>query len=97
PPLRLRQRFALVSCDMTIEKRRLCVRIVESVHLVSATVWLGTLLATGLGAAIAFPSMRSLKPTVTDYRVPEDQHWLIVAGHVARPLFSVGDVASGCC
>lgn len=57
-------------------------------HLLIALlgVWLGALVAVGAGAAIAFPTMKKLNPTLPEFGAVGD-HWSIAAGSVFQPMF----------
>lgn len=49
-------------------------------------VWLGALVTVGVAAAIAFPTMKKLNPTLADFGAVGD-HWSIAAGSVFQPMF----------
>ncbi|MDX2116186.1 MAG: hypothetical protein SFZ24_11300 [Planctomycetota bacterium] len=57
-------------------------------HVGVLGVWAGTLLTAGLAAALAFPRMRALEPTLGVFAGMREHHWSIAAGHVANPLLS---------
>ena len=46
-----------------------------------------TLVAVGATAAIAFPTMKCLNPTLPGFEAIGD-HWSIAGGHIAQPLFA---------
>lgn len=52
-------------------------------------VWMGALVMTAIAAAIVFPAMRELAPMLSGYPGATEDHWLIVAGHLAAPLFAI--------
>lgn len=67
----------------------------EALHAASLGAWLGMLIVSGAAAAAAFPTMRTLRPTLPGFGVPADDHWSIAAGHVMNPVFtgvSIGGV-----
>ncbi len=68
-------------------------RAVESVHLASLGLWLGILIATGAAAALVFPAMKALDPTLPAYAAFDRPHWTLAAGHVAERYFRASDVA----
>lgn len=59
----------------------------ESLHTAAVAIWLGALATVGGIAAAAFPTMKSLSPILPGFRVPEQDHWSIAAGHVMNPAF----------
>lgn len=64
----------------------------ETMHLVTMGLWAGTLGMAGASAAIIFPMMRELDPTLTPYALYTEPHWRLAAGHVAASLFFVADI-----
>ncbi len=54
-------------------------------------IWLGTVLATGAAAAMIFPTMKSLTPSLPAYSAYSGEHWLIAGGAVANRLFVLAD------
>lgn len=71
--------------------------MLETVHLAAMGVWAGALGMTGAAAAIAFPTMRGLEPTLGVYSAYTEPHWRLAAGHVAARLFFVSDLVQlGC-
>lgn len=63
----------------------------ETVHVVSLALWLAATFGSALAAAIAFPTMKALRPTLAGYASPEE-HYLIAAGSVAQRVFFAADV-----
>lgn len=51
-------------------------------------LWLGMLLAVGAAAAVAFPTMKHLNPTLADFAAVGD-HWSIAAGSIFQPIFAI--------
>lgn len=68
-------------------------RVVESVHLAALGLWLGILIATGAAAALVFPAMKALDPTLPAYAAFDRPHWTLAAGHVAERYFRASDGA----
>lgn len=69
--------------------RRWC----EALQVSVLGIWLGALVMTGTTAALAFPTLRGLKPTLADFAaVPGDEHWRIAAGSVMQRVFLACDV-----
>lgn len=52
----------------------------------------GALGMTGAAAAIAFPTMRELAPSLGAYPMYPGTHWTLAAGEVMRRVFTVSDV-----
>ena len=72
-------------------------RILETVHLTFAGLWLGVLVMTGSAAAVIFPAMHKLDPRLPGYAGYSGEHWLLAAGHIAAPLFWIADaIQLGC-
>jgi len=72
-------------------------RPVETLHIVALGVWLGVLLATGAAAAVLFPTMRDLEPTLGAFAAYEGEHWRLAAGVPAARLFAIADVVQFVC
>lgn len=66
------------------------------VHAAAMGLCAGVIVATGVAAAIAFPTMRTLAPTLPDYAAV-DEHWMIAAGSVMIRVFSVATVIAAVC
>jgi hypothetical protein len=60
-------------------------------------LWVGTLGMAGAAAAIIFPTMRELEPTLGAYPMYTEPHWRLAAGHVAAKLFFVSDLVQLVC
>ncbi len=69
-------------------------RIAAVVHVLSLSIWAALILAAGLAAAVAFPTMKPLNPTLPDFAAYPHDHWLIAAGHIANRIFHFTDTAS---
>lgn len=69
----------------------------ETAHLVALGLWLGALVMTGATAAIAFPTLRDLDPSLPAFASYPEDHWSIAAGMVMARVFFVCDaVQLGC-
>lgn len=66
--------------------------IIECTHITSLAIWLAATLGATLTAALAFPILKSLHPTLPDYPSFQDQHYLIAAGSVAQRGFLIADL-----
>ncbi len=86
-----RQRPDIASADAPLR------RFLEAVHLTAAGLWLGVAVATGAAAAIIFPTVRDLEPTLAAYPEYTGEHWRLAAGHVAARLFAFGDIVGFFC
>jgi hypothetical protein len=73
-------------------------RLLSTVHLVALGLWLGTLVMTGVAAAILFPTVKALDPVIPSYSAYTGEHWRIVAGKPANMVFLYSDIIQfGCC
>ncbi len=66
-------------------------------HVAALGVWLGVVLMSGAAAAIIFPTVKALAPSVPAYAGYAGEHWMLVAGRVAQRVFLAGDVAQFAC
>jgi hypothetical protein len=57
-------------------------------HLFILALWLGLILAIGASAAVIFPAIKSLDPSIPDYAAYTGEHWLLLAGVPASRLFA---------
>lgn len=72
-------------------------RLLETVHLTFAGLWLGSLVMTGVAAAVIFPVVRDLNPYLPDFAEYTGPHWRIAAGKVAAQIFLISDtIQLGC-
>lgn len=55
-------------------------------------VWFGALVMVGATAAIAFPEMKELQPSLPDFSAVPEDNWSIAAGKVMFPAFFICDV-----
>jgi len=66
------------------------VRIAETIHLLTVGLWLGALVMGGVVAAIIFPTMRELDPTLALFESYDGAHADLGAGYIqARVFFAV--------
>ena len=65
--------------------------ILESIHGVALALWLCVLFGAGLGAAVAFPKMKELAPTIPSFAAYTGEHWRIAGGKVGMTLFWIVD------
>lgn len=72
-------------------------RLLGTVHLTSLGLWLGTLVMTGVSAAILFPTIKALDPSLPEYDAYDGEHWPIVAGHAANTIFLYSDIIQFVC
>lgn len=71
--------------------RRRAYQIGETMHLCALGVWAGALFGAGLTAAVTFPTMRDLAPTLGVYPDYTGDHWMLAAGRVASQVFKWTD------
>lgn len=55
----------------------------------------GATAMTGVVAAVVFPTMRSLDPSLPGYAAYSGAHWSLAAGIVAERVFEIGLIVSG--
>lgn len=72
-------------------------RIAQIVHLLALALWLGAVAMSGVVAAIVFPLMRTLEPTLASYPDYEGDHALLAAGRVASSVFFAVDTIQFIC
>lgn len=68
--------------------------VLNTIHGVCLALACGVVIATGVAAAVAFPTMRDLDPTLADLASVDD-HWMIAAGSVMARVFVVTAVIAG--
>ncbi len=66
-------------------------RVCETIHLAVLGLWLGSLIMTGLAAAVLFPTMRSVEPHLPKFAAYSGDHWSLLAGRIASTLFFICD------
>ena len=68
-------------------------RVCESVHMAALGLWLGSLISTAASAAMLFPTIHRLEPSLPGYAGYTGPHWLIAGGHIVSRMFLALDVA----
>lgn len=58
---------------------------------------MGALAMTGVVAAVAFPTMRALDPSLPGYAGYGGAHWSLAAGVLAERVFHIGFAVAGVC
>lgn len=66
--------------------------LLDRLSVASYAVLAGALGMTGAAAAIAFPTMRDLAPSLGAYPMYPGTHWTLAAGEVMRRVFTVSDI-----
>lgn len=69
----------------------------EAIHLTALGVWAGAVFGAGVSAAVVFPTMRSLDPTLGAYPGYAGEHWMLGAGRVAARVFLITDGVQFAC
>jgi hypothetical protein len=69
----------------------------ESLHTAALGLWLGVLILAGAAAAILFPTMHSLDPTLREYPAYTGPHWSLAAGTVANRIFNIAGIIEVAC
>jgi len=64
----------------------------SALHFASLGVWLGALGMAGVTAAVLFPTMRELDPTLPAFASYTEPQWAIAAGHAAARVFAISEV-----
>lgn len=72
-------------------------RASETLHVVALALWAGTVGMTAVAAAVIFPQVRDLEPTLGAYPKYTGEHWLLAAGHIANRIFVIGDTIQAVC
>ncbi len=72
-------------------------RIAQITHLVALSIWLGSVAMSGVVAAIVFPQMRTLEPTLASYPDYEGDHSLLAGGLIASKVFLAVDFIQFVC
>ncbi len=68
--------------------RSLC----ETIHLTALGVWLAGLVMAGGAAAVLFPTLRDLDPSLPAYSAYGGKHWQIAGGVIGQRLFFIADI-----
>lgn len=77
--------------------RRTFHKLGETVHLASLGIWAGVLGGAGIAAAVTFPTIRDLDPSLPAYTEYGGDHWMLAAGMVAGKVFVISDVVQFVC
>jgi hypothetical protein len=72
-------------------------RICESIHIAVLGVWLGAILLAGAAAAVVFPLMKDLNPTLPRFAKYDGPHWLLAGGKVGQLVFFALDLVQFVC
>ncbi len=71
--------------------------MLQILHLLSLSIWLGSVAMSGVVAAIVFPLMRRLEPTLGAYGAYEGDHATLAGGLVASRVFFTVDTIQFVC
>lgn len=74
--------------------RRACL---ECIGLIAITIALTGTLLSGVAAALAFPLMKKLGVTLTEYAAYPEAHWRLAGGHIAQPIFTLTLLTTSAC
>lgn len=66
-------------------------RMSETAHTLALAVWLGMIGTAAVAAAVIFPQMRDLEPSLAGYPNYTGEHWMLAAGKIANRIFMIGD------
>ena len=72
-------------------------RVVQTIHVVAAGVWLGSLVMSAASAALVFRTLRWLAPSLPDFAAYPGEHWRVAGGIVAARLFVAADIIQFVC
>ena len=78
-------------------KRPIFHRLAELLHVLALSIWLGAVAMSGVVAAIVFPLMRELDPTLGAYPDYDGDHALLGAGRIASTVFFTVDSIQFAC
>ncbi|MGP1271979.1 MAG: DUF4149 domain-containing protein [Phycisphaerales bacterium] len=67
-------------------------RWLEVAHITTAGLWTGAVAMTGAAAAVIFPTVKAIDPTLPAYTEYAGEHWRLAAGLVAARIFAIGDI-----
>lgn len=70
-------------------------KLLSTVLVVGSGVAFGVVAMTGVVAAVVFPTVRDLDPTLPGYAGYGGTHWSLAAGVVAERVFRIGFVLTG--
>ncbi|MFN0011264.1 MAG: hypothetical protein ACKVS8_06420 [Phycisphaerales bacterium] len=69
----------------------------RALHTAALGVWLGVVVMTAAAAAIIFPTVKALAPTLPAFSAYTGDHWMVAAGKVADRIFAISDAAQFAC
>lgn len=72
-------------------------RVCETVHLLALAVWFGAIAMSAVVAAVVFPLMRDLDPTLGAYPAYTGDHAVLAGGHVGNRVFMIADIVQFAC
>ena len=70
---------------------RIARAICETIHLGALGLWAGAVLMTGVTAALVFPTMKGLDPSLPGFEAYTGDHWAVAAGSVMNRAFLAAD------
>jgi hypothetical protein len=71
--------------------------ICEAVHLWALGLWLGALILAAAAAAIIFPALKDLDPSLAAFSKYQGPHWVLAGGRIGARVFMVLDVVQVAC
>ncbi len=72
-------------------------RVLHAVHVFAMGLWFGALIMTAAAAAVIFPTLKALNPSLPAYASYGGEHWMLAAGRVANTIFFISDVVQFIC
>ncbi len=69
-------------------------RVCGPLHVAVVAFWLCAVVCVAATAAVVFPMMKGLDPTLSTYSAYTGPHWMLTAGHVGARLFRALDLAA---
>jgi len=72
-------------------------RASQTIHLLALALWIGAAAMSGVVAAIVFPTMRTLDPTLGAYPNYSGDHAVLAAGNIAGRVFLFVDMVQFIC
>lgn len=72
-------------------------RAAQTTHLLALALWIGAAAMSGVVAAIVFPTMRTLDPTLGAYPSYGGDHSVLAAGNIAGRVFLLVDMVQFVC
>lgn len=70
-------------------------RFLNTVLVMCSGIVFGVLAMTAVVAAVTFPRMKSLNPTIPGYEGYRGAHWSLAAGWIAEGVFDIGFLIAG--